>query len=218
MFINRSMFTLILLVIFEVVAQGKFTVNHADINSILKPDQVLTYTVQPQNNNVSMTFKDRDLNIGEIVLTNVQIISNKLRDLKKDSKLTKFSAKLVALNNGAIATHAGAMITGMDEIQLRSSLALGVTSAILRSPKIFLVADHFNLQACFIEGAEFVQLESSSPGALFRIVRFSFSKGNKMPNFIQGIISLDTGKIDGELIVAGVNKIEILLGEQAFKE
>jgi hypothetical protein len=198
--------------------QAKITVNNTDINSILQPNQVLIYTVDPKVDNVMLLFKNQNFSIGSVNINQPQVISNKLRELKKDTKLSSLKGGKVELNTGAIATHAGAKIVGTEEILIKANIALGVTNTILRSPKAYLVANHFNLQACFLESADFLQLESVSKDALFRIIRFTFRKDSKFPDFAQGVISLDTGKIEDGLIVSGVSKVEILLHESAFKD
>ena len=218
MIINRPLRVLLVLVSLMATVQAKITVNNTDINSILQPNQVLIYTVDPKVDNVMLLFKNQDFSIGSVNINQPQVISNKLRELKKDSKLSSLKGGKVELNTGAIATHAGAKIVGTEEILLKANIALGVTNAILRSPKIYLVANHFNLQACFLESTEFLQLESVSKDALFRIIRFTFRKDSKFPDFAQGVISLDTGKMEDGLIVSGVSKVEILLHESAFKD
>lgn len=216
---NWYKFRAILLMFASVTTvQAKITINHNDINSILQPGQVLTYTVEPQIDNVSLTFKGQNFNIGTVNINQPQVVTNKLREIKKDPKLNNVSSKVVNLNLGAIAAQSGSKIVGAEEILMKANIALGVTNSILRSPKVYLIANHFNLQACFLEGAEFLQLESVAKDALFRIIRFTFKKGGKFPDFAQGVISLDSGKIEGSLIVSGVSKVEILLDDAAFKD
>ena len=193
------------------------TINGQNINEILTPGQTLLYE-NPTATNVTFSFKNGALEIGDTVLEQVESVATYRTELENNKHLlSQHSAgnRLISRSGGAISFN-GAYITGGEQVILETGTALELYDAIVQSKEVIFACNSLKVGACFVD-APVLQIESSCPQSLIKIIRFTFNTELSARACIQGIIDFARNETDGAFIVLGAHKAEILLAPQAFE-
>ncbi len=217
---NRFFYGIALL-IFSINAHAVVHVNGKNINELTKgntlglempaPATNITLWIAQGNLEVgSLTFDERDLQAG--------IAACKEFEMQKEQLSCMNAGK--SLNLGATKgsnKHDGVYLKAGTEICLRAGTDIDVNYSILESPEIYVIGTQMKFDHCLCKNTKFLQLESTSDKALFKIIRFTFKEDAAMPYAVQGCINLETGEIAENFMVMGACRVEIVFNDVAFQ-
>lgn len=196
-------------------------INNSDINTIAKPEQVISYKTKTSNN-VAFFFNDNNLQLGSVSLENLDAIKesyaqlttqkNNLASFKSRDKIILKSAKDNKHTHAYLSSEENSIYLGSEEG------CINIKESILESKEgIYLVTNYCDLSGCFIDKADFFQIEAVSDDSLFKIIKFTFQENDSLPHVIEGSINLNNGNMSKMFIVLGAKKVEILLHPTAFE-
>ncbi len=195
------------------------TVNGKNLNSIINPSQVLVY--ETKMDHIVIKIKDGNIEIGSVKLSNLEAAQEYYNELEdtKDQLCQKRAEDTLSIKAGQIEVN-HAYLEARNKVIVKSLTDLSITSAILKSKEVELIAQELKFSACFLntDTADSLQIESNSPTSLIELIRFTFNKDLPVPAAIKGEINFVKNETNELLIAVRAQKVRIQFREHAFKE
>jgi hypothetical protein len=214
---NSCLVSVLMLSSIQSLLATPITINGRNINEILTPEQVLQYENLTATN-VAVSLKDGALEIGDMVLDNLEAITTYRNELENNKHtLTQHAGgtRLASKSASALSFY-GAYVTGDEQVVLDAGANLEIYNAIVQSKEVIFACNTLKVRACFVD-APILQLESSSPESLIKIIRFTFNTEQSAHACIQGILDFARNQTEEPFIALGACKAEIAFAPHAFE-
>lgn len=181
-------------------------VNGHELTSLIKPaDEVLVF--KPDHGNVGVRLTYNTIELGSIELTNSQDYNTPSTKLHKQAKeCTQYISPDITIKSEELSLRKNYF--SAQRVWLDTSKDLVIYDTIIEAEKTFFGGAKMKFVGCSLVG-DSLQLESCDPHSLIQVMIFKFNKKGDVKTGIQGTINFVDNSSAEDLIVTGVDTIEI---------
>lgn len=192
-------------------------VNGEKLSDIIKPDQSLIWSIS--GDLLKISIKSGEINLKSSAIDNAEKIKSDFNDLKNSSddsmKLEEIKYSQSSMSSSGDMNYEKYFEAVRGKISFETPKELNILSSILISREIVFACKKINLEN-FYFNTNILRIEIDSPKSLCRSIQFKFKKNFQLPHLIKGKIDFENNKTSKELVVVGVEEVEITFSPKAF--